>query len=188
MVRGPQLDIRGGIFLSVCSPDQSNQHETDCLFYVAGNISQNYLPCSCLLALSVVGQDFPRIGAATSSNPRPFIPVTQAQERRTQGRCSEMLLWDATLRDAVAYDSRQFEPKTPRTMSSCPSESPLNCPVRTILGDSQPLGNLLTPARPPVGPHDGPPGGSPQAGRLDTKIRRGPALEDLTPVNQRSGV
>ena len=67
VTRGFQLDVRGGIF----------QRNTVRLFHVADKVSQNYLLCSCLLALFVVGPNFPKIGAATSSTPRLFIPATQ---------------------------------------------------------------------------------------------------------------
>ena len=64
-VRGSQLNIRGGIFLSVCSPDHSNHHKTVRLFDMAGNVSQDYLS--------------------------PIIPATQApknaQESCAQGHC-----------------------------------------------------------------------------------------------------
>ena len=66
-VKGSQMDIRSGIFLSVRSPNHSNHHKTVRLFYVACNVSQDYVSHSCLQALSMVGQDFPMVGAATSA-------------------------------------------------------------------------------------------------------------------------
>ena len=38
-ITGLELDIKGGIFLSVCSPDHSSNHKTIRLFYVASNTS-----------------------------------------------------------------------------------------------------------------------------------------------------
>ena len=73
-VKGFMLDIEGGIFLSVRSPNHSNHLKAVRLFYVTGNVSQDYLSCPCLRALFVIGQDFPRIGAATSNTPRPYDP------------------------------------------------------------------------------------------------------------------
>ena len=68
-----QLDTRGGIFLLVRSPDHKKHQRAMHLFYVAGNVSQNNLSCSCLQALSVVKQNFPRIGATTSSIQKPTL-------------------------------------------------------------------------------------------------------------------
>ena len=145
-VRGAQLDIRGGIFLSVYSPDHSDYRHTVHLFYVASNISQNYLSCSCLEALSEIGQDSPRIGATTSSTPRPTTPTTKDQQRY-----SETLLRIAP-RSATAYTSCQIDPRTPRTTPSCSSESPSNCPVQTLLGNTQQQLQGPLPNRKPADP------------------------------------
>ena len=64
VTKGLQREIRGGIFLSVRFPNHSNQRSTVRLFHVADNVSQNYLSRSSLLALSVVGPNFPKIGAS----------------------------------------------------------------------------------------------------------------------------
>ena len=105
-VIGSQIDIRGGIFLSVHSSDNNNQRKTIHLFYVAGNVSQNLLSWSCLQALLMIDKDFPRIGTATSKTPQPVIPATKAQERGTQGHCSGTLLRNTALGDNTAYASR----------------------------------------------------------------------------------
>ena len=78
VVQVSQLDIKGGIFLAVRSPDPSKYRKAVRLFYVAGNVSQNYLSCACFQAHVVVGRDFPKIGAASSSALRPFLPSTNA--------------------------------------------------------------------------------------------------------------
>ena len=72
-VQGSQLDIKGGIFLAVRSTDSNEYRKAVRLFYVASNVAQNYLSRACHQALSVVSQDFPRIGAASSGAPWPSI-------------------------------------------------------------------------------------------------------------------
>ena len=120
-----QKDQRGGH----PEPDPSNYHKAVRLFYVAGNVSHNYLSCSCLQALSVFSQDFPRIGAAPSGALGPFLPGTNAL--RTAHRPYRI--------NAAAYASPQLNTKTPRTTLSCsnsgvflPGESPCECPIRTL--------------------------------------------------------
>ena len=88
------------------------------LFYVAGKVSQNYL-CSCLRALSVVDQDFPRISAATSGTPRSLVLATKAFGKRPYKI------------NVAAYAPPQLAPTTPSTTPSCSGESPCSCPART---------------------------------------------------------
>ena len=123
-VRGSQLDIKGGIFLLVCSPDPSNYRKAVRLLYVVGNVSQNYLSCSCLQALSVVGQDFPRIGAATFSNPGPFLPGTQALRNALQAQCRSLRLPLARPED-TKYDAvllRRVTLRLPRQNPWAPNQ------------------------------------------------------------------
>ena len=80
VVPGSELDILGGIFLSVRSSDPREWRRTVCMFYVASNVSQNHLFRSSLQALDVVGHDFPRIGSASSRALRPFINSTNAPQ------------------------------------------------------------------------------------------------------------
>ena len=96
----------------VCFLDPCKLRNTVRLFYVANNVSPNYLFWSCLQALNVVDQNFPTISAATS-----ITPATQAHYSGTPIR-------DDALRNTAAYASPQFEPNTPRTMLSCIDESP----------------------------------------------------------------
>ena len=98
---------------------------------MASNVSLNYLSCSCLKALSVVGEDIPMISAETSRSPQPLTPLTPAQQRYS-GR-----LHRTALRNATAYASCQINPRTPITTPSCSSESPSNCHVPTLLGSPQ---------------------------------------------------
>ena len=130
-VKGFMLDIEGGIFLSVRSPDHSNHLKAVCLFYVAGNVSQNYLSCPFLRALFVVGKDFPRTGTTTSDTHQPIIQTAQAQERCSRTQCPRTTHSDSAPKGNAAYAPRQFRPRTPRT-PSCSSKSPRNCPVKTL--------------------------------------------------------
>ena len=86
---------------------------------MAGNVSKDYLSHSCIQALSVFNQDFPKIGAATSNTPRPVTPATQTQEQHRSGT----LLKDAAIRDIVADRSTSHICETqplPRTKGSPP--------------------------------------------------------------------
>ena len=73
---GVQQDFRGGIYLSVRSPDTCNQRSTIRLFHVADNVPQNYLSRSCLTALTVADPDSPKISVTTLNTPGLFIPAT----------------------------------------------------------------------------------------------------------------
>ena len=86
--------------------------------------SVGFDPDTFIKAFTVVGQNFPKIGAATSRTPRPFvpstptpfIPVTQTQECCDQGCRLGTTLGDAMIRDVTAYDSHQLKLKTPQNM------------------------------------------------------------------------
>ena len=83
--RESQLDIRGGAFLEISDPTNSCPITDIQMFYVAGNVDRCYLSLSCLKALYVVPQDFPRPGAAL---PQPFrVQASTAPPCSNNGVC-----------------------------------------------------------------------------------------------------
>ena len=93
-----------------------------------------------------------------------------------QGRCSGTLLRDAALRDAAAYALVSLNPRHQglrrHAPAICLATIPLLGGQNQQPGGSQPIGNLMTPAKPPGGP--------PLARHLATKIERGLPPKDLT--------
>ena len=77
-ITGSQLDIKGGIFLSVRSTDRGSNGRSVHLFYVASKKSKNFLSCPCLQALFVITPDFPKTGDITNNTPHPIINAAQA--------------------------------------------------------------------------------------------------------------
>ena len=101
------------------------------LFYVASNVTQNYLLFSCLQALSVVDQNFPKIGTADTI----ILAAPTPQEGPTNLR-PETTIKNAAPRNfatyAYAYASRKFEPRTPTTTPSSFSRSSHDGSVGTL--------------------------------------------------------
>ena len=82
--RESQLDIKGGAFLQVLDPTAPARNPTTIqLFYVAGNVDRTYLSLSCLKALYVVPQDFPRMGSVRL----PRIQAAMAVPCSNNGVC-----------------------------------------------------------------------------------------------------
>ena len=83
--RESQLDIRGGAFLHISDPVAPARNPTTTqLFYVAGNVDRTYLSLSCLKALYVVPQDFPRMGSVRLG---PRVQAAQAMPCSNNGVC-----------------------------------------------------------------------------------------------------
>ena len=68
-IKESQMDIKRWNIPVSLLPRHSRNLKKVRLFYMACNVCQNYLSCPCLRALFVIGQYFPRTGAATSNTP-----------------------------------------------------------------------------------------------------------------------
>ena len=115
----------------VRSLNHSNHYETICLFYVASNVSQNYLSLSCLQTISLVDQNFPTIGTADTTILETPTPQEGPKNLRPDTRIKNVAPRNVTTY-AYTYASRKYELRTPTTTLSSFSKSPHAGPVRAL--------------------------------------------------------
>ena len=98
---------------------------------MASNVSQNYLSLSCLQALSMVDQTFPKMGTADTT-----IPATPTPQEGPTNLQPDTRIQNAAPRNVTTYAyanaSRKCEPRTPPTTPSSFSRSTHEGPVGNL--------------------------------------------------------